>query len=166
MRCILVLWDVYVENIYVFVILYSLIVQILWGYWLERNTSYLFYMQRKPWTCVIISRMQFFSFFSTYFPSFNVFDILFHLISKLFQLLHEISYLKWALQIHVSQIHNVKRMRVLAQGLLRCIKLAKLWKWIHFQRMKSWDSLLLQQVVLLWPSGSLVLGPTYPPFHI
>ena len=35
----------------------------LWGYWLERNISYLFYMQRKPWTCVIISRMQFFSFF-------------------------------------------------------------------------------------------------------
>jgi len=33
------------------------------GYWLERNTSYLFYMQRKPWTCVIISGMQFFFFF-------------------------------------------------------------------------------------------------------
>jgi len=95
------------------------------GYWLERNTSYLFYMQRKPWTCVIISGMQFFFFFFfffffTYFPSFNVFDILFHLISKLFQLLHEISYLSKLQHIgsvslanpSVSQLHPVKRIRV------------------------------------------------------
>jgi len=132
------------------------LLQYLWGYWLERNTSYLFYMQRKPWTYVIISYMQFFFFF-TYFPSFQCF---WYLVSFYFQTISVIAwnFIPFKFQHigsvslanpRVSQLHNVKRMRVLAQGLLRCINLAKLWKWSHFQRMKSWDSLLLQQVNML-----------------
>jgi len=49
------------------------LLQYLWGYWLERNTSYLFCMQRKPLTYVIISYMQFFFFYL--FSFFSVFLI-------------------------------------------------------------------------------------------